>query len=70
MKEYYFLNSRFTEDLLVIVEFCCHGNLQQFLLARRHTFISQVDPNTGAYDPNMRLSVKRGHLNLSEDTGK
>ncbi len=37
-------------DLLVIVEYCCHGNLQQFLLSRRRNFTNQVNPLTGVYD--------------------
>eukprot|EP00094_Tigriopus_californicus_P013068 TCALIF_12637-PA protein Name:"Similar to kdrl Vascular endothelial growth factor receptor kdr-like (Danio rerio)" AED:0.19 eAED:0.19 QI:50/0.85/1/1/0.42/0.5/8/39/535 len=39
-------------ELLVIVEYCCHGSLQQFLLKHRKTFVNQVNPLTGIFDPN------------------
>lgn len=42
---------------MVVVEYCCHGNLQQFLLARRHRFLNQVNPLTGVYDPNIKQSA-------------
>ena len=45
---------------MVVVEYCCHGNLQQFLLARRHRFLNQVNPLTGIYDPNIKPSVIAG----------
>ena len=45
---------------MVVVEYCCHGNLQQFLLARRHRFLNQVNPLTGIYDPNIKPSVISG----------
>lgn len=40
-------------ELLVIVEFCCFGNLQNYLLRHRQNFIDQVvgdaiDPTKGA----------------------
>ena len=44
---------------MVVVEYCCHGNLQQFLLARRHRFLNQVNPLTGVYDPNIKQPVRR-----------
>ena len=47
-------------ELMVVVEYCCHGNLQQFLLARRHRFLNQVNPLTGIYDPNIKPSVISG----------
>ncbi|CAH1110876.1 unnamed protein product [Psylliodes chrysocephalus] len=33
-------------ELLVIVEYCRFGNLQNFLLRHRQHFINQIDPNT------------------------
>ena len=42
---------------MVVVEYCCHGNLQQFLLARRHRFLNQVNPLTGVYDPNIKQTA-------------
>ncbi len=44
----------------MIVEYCCHGNLQQFLLARRRSFTNQVNPLTGIYDSNYRSLVGGG----------
>lgn len=43
-------------ELLVIVEYCRYGNLQQYLLKRRNKFVNQVDPRTGIYDPNSNRS--------------
>ncbi|XP_008191844.1 vascular endothelial growth factor receptor 1 isoform X1 [Tribolium castaneum] len=37
-------------ELLVIVEFCRFGNLQNYLLRHRENFIDQVDPKTGHID--------------------
>lgn len=36
----------FVGELLVIVEYCRFGNLQNFLLRHRQHFINQIDPNT------------------------
>ena len=49
----------FSGDLLVIVEYCCHGNVQQFLLHRRSLFLNQVNPLTGAYEPNAKRGFGR-----------
>ncbi|XP_018563787.1 vascular endothelial growth factor receptor 1 isoform X2 [Anoplophora glabripennis] len=37
-------------ELLVIVEFCRFGNLQNYLLRHRDNYIDQVDPKTGRVD--------------------
>ncbi|XP_056648328.1 vascular endothelial growth factor receptor 1-like isoform X1 [Diorhabda sublineata] len=34
-------------ELLVIVEYCRFGNLQNYLLKHRYDFINQIDPQTG-----------------------
>lgn len=36
----------FSGELLVIVEFCRFGNIQNYLLRHRENFIDQVDPKT------------------------
>ncbi|XP_071455264.1 vascular endothelial growth factor receptor 1-like isoform X2 [Hetaerina americana] len=38
-------------ELLVIVEYCRFGNLQNYLLRHREDFIDQIDPSTGKVDP-------------------
>ncbi len=53
---------------MVLVEYCCHGNLQQFLLSRRHSFLSQVNPITGVYDPSYFRSVSESMDNGSRKT--
>ncbi|RLU26184.1 hypothetical protein DMN91_002350 [Ooceraea biroi] len=40
----------FKRELLVIVEYCCFGNLHNYLLRHRTDFINQIDPNTGKFD--------------------
>ncbi|KAJ8976163.1 hypothetical protein NQ317_002051 [Molorchus minor] len=37
-------------ELLVIVEYCRFGNLQNYLLRHRELFINQLDPKTGKLD--------------------
>jgi FMS-like tyrosine kinase 1 len=37
-------------ELLVIVEFCRYGNLQNYLLRHRDNFVDQVNPKTGHID--------------------
>nr|CAI5831584.1 unnamed protein product [Callosobruchus analis] len=37
-------------ELLVIVEYCRYGNLQNYLLRHRDNFINQIDPKTGKID--------------------
>lgn len=41
-------------ELLVIVEYCPFGNLREFLLAHRKTFVNQIDPVTGKIDNNIQ----------------
>ncbi|XP_046395603.1 vascular endothelial growth factor receptor 1 isoform X2 [Ischnura elegans] len=42
-------------ELLVIVEYCRFGNLQNYLLRHREDFINQIDPDTGKVDPQRGL---------------
>ncbi|CAH1956241.1 unnamed protein product [Acanthoscelides obtectus] len=37
-------------ELMVIVEYCRYGNLQNYLLRHRDNFINQIDPRTGKID--------------------
>ncbi|XP_014211548.1 vascular endothelial growth factor receptor 1-like [Copidosoma floridanum] len=46
-------------ELLVIVEFCRFGNLQNYLLRHRENFIDQIDPSTGKIDPSIGKESKR-----------
>lgn len=39
-------------ELLVIVEYCRYGNIQNYLIRHRSNFINQVDPR-GYIDPNV-----------------
>ncbi|XP_013100900.2 vascular endothelial growth factor receptor 1 isoform X5 [Stomoxys calcitrans] len=40
-------------ELMVIVEFCRYGNVQNFLMRNRKRFINQINPQTGKIDPNI-----------------
>ncbi|XP_073825353.1 PDGF- and VEGF-receptor related isoform X14 [Musca autumnalis] len=40
-------------ELMVIVEFCRYGNVQNFLMRNRKRFINQINPHTGKIDPNI-----------------
>ena len=40
---YFFSPPKWTGDLLVIVEYCCYGNLQNYLIRNRNRFVNQVD---------------------------
>lgn len=59
-------------ELLVIVEYCCFGNLHNYLLRHREEFIDQIDPKTGQIDPeilsrteSLRSNSKLKHASLS-----
>ena len=45
------------------MEYCCFGNLYDYLLKNRNEFINQIDPNTGKIDS----STHRITSNLSDD---
>lgn len=49
-------------ELLVIVEYCEHGNLRDYLLANRDQFVDQLDPITGELDMR-KLSDKEDKSN-------
>ncbi|XP_050295850.1 vascular endothelial growth factor receptor 1-like [Anthonomus grandis grandis] len=55
-------------ELLVIVEFCRFGNLQNFLYKHRESFINQVDPITGNINYDIGADIlERSNSNSSEN---
>ncbi|XP_067203643.1 vascular endothelial growth factor receptor 1-like isoform X3 [Linepithema humile] len=44
-------------ELLVIVEYCCFGNLHNYLLKHRTNFINQIDLKTGKLDPTIGIDI-------------
>lgn len=46
---------------MVIVEYCCFGNLQNFLLKHSKCFIDQINAN-GCIDPTVLKRKKERHL--------
>lgn len=48
-------------ELLVIVEFCRFGNIQNYLIRHRNDFINQVDPKSG----NLDYSIGQEYLDRS-----
>jgi len=40
-------------ELMVIVEYCRFGNIQNFLLRNRKCFINQINPDTDHIDPSI-----------------
>ena len=40
---------KITGDFLVILEYCCHGNLRDYIIQKSTTFINQLDQD-GKYD--------------------
>lgn len=38
-------------ELMIIVEYCCYGNLRHYLLQKQINFINQLDPLTDIVDP-------------------
>ncbi|KAF7266631.1 hypothetical protein GWI33_020129 [Rhynchophorus ferrugineus] len=55
------------KELLVIVEFCRFGNLQNYLFKHRESFINQVDPRTGTIDCNIGSQVLDRLYSVSSD---
>ncbi|XP_066150407.1 vascular endothelial growth factor receptor 1-like [Euwallacea fornicatus] len=52
-------------ELLVIVEYCRFGNLQNYLFKHRDSFINQVDPVTGNIDYNIGADILNKPYNRS-----
>ena len=54
-------------ELLVIVEYCCFGNLHNYLLKHRINFINQIDSKTGkiAYNIGMDELTKITSVNTN-----
>ncbi|XP_030755261.1 vascular endothelial growth factor receptor 1 isoform X3 [Sitophilus oryzae] len=57
------------KELLVIVEFCRYGNLQNYLFKHRESFINQVDHTTGKVDYNIGSHVLDRMYSISSDNG-
>lgn len=48
---------------MVIVEYCRYGNLQNFLLRHRGSYINQLDPVSGNVDYTIGLDIlERAHV--------
>lgn len=54
-------------ELLVIVEFCRFGNLQNYLYKHRESYINQVDPITGQIDYNIGSDILERSYSVSSD---
>lgn len=54
-------------ELLVIVEYCRYGNLHNYLLTHRKSFINQVDPTTGKVDFNIGLDILERTYSVSSN---
>ena len=52
-------------ELLVIVEYCRFGNLREFLLNHRKSFVDQIDPMTGKIDNSIQTVSKSDYDNPS-----
>lgn len=40
-------------EVMVIVEYCCYGNVQNFLIKHRNNFIDQIVRSQDIIDPNI-----------------
>ena len=47
----------FTDELLVIVEYCPYGNLKDFLVKNRKNFIDQIDRDKDRIDPTISTQI-------------
>ncbi|KAL1506846.1 hypothetical protein ABEB36_006133 [Hypothenemus hampei] len=54
-------------ELLVIVEFCRFGNLQNYLYKHRESYINQVDPITGSVDYSIGADILERSYSVSSD---
>uniref|UniRef100_A0A6P4EV92 Vascular endothelial growth factor receptor 1 n=1 Tax=Drosophila rhopaloa TaxID=1041015 RepID=A0A6P4EV92_DRORH len=54
-------------ELMVIVEYCRFGNIQNFLLRNRKCFINQINPDTDHIDPNIMTQRISDNFDLHRD---
>ncbi|KAM7353304.1 PDGF- and VEGF-receptor related isoform 6-T7 [Cochliomyia hominivorax] len=54
-------------ELMVIVEYCRYGNVQNFLMRNRKRFINQINPNTGKIDPSIMTQRFSDNFELNRD---
>nr|NP_995647.2 PDGF- and VEGF-receptor related, isoform N [Drosophila melanogaster]AAS64657.2 PDGF- and VEGF-receptor related, isoform N [Drosophila melanogaster] len=55
-------------ELMVIVEYCRFGNIQNFLLRNRKCFINQINPDTDHIDPSIMTQRMSDNYELHRDT--
>lgn len=54
-----------TGEVMVIVEYCRFGNVQNFLVKHRDYFVDQINPETDTIDPTILTKEQR----WSNDSG-
>ncbi|XP_017068456.2 LOW QUALITY PROTEIN: platelet-derived growth factor receptor alpha-like [Drosophila eugracilis] len=54
-------------ELMVIVEYCRFGNIQNFLLRNRKCFINQISPDTDHIDPTIMIQRISDNFDLHRD---
>ncbi|XP_067624151.1 vascular endothelial growth factor receptor 1 isoform X3 [Eurosta solidaginis] len=54
-------------ELMVIVEYCRYGNVQNFLLRNRRHFINQINPETDKIDPSIIKQRFSDNFELNRD---
>nr|XP_016943226.1 vascular endothelial growth factor receptor 1 isoform X4 [Drosophila suzukii] len=54
-------------ELMVIVEYCRFGNIQNFLLRNRKCFINQINPDTDHIDPSIMTQRISDNFDLHRD---
>ncbi|XP_037824042.1 vascular endothelial growth factor receptor 1 isoform X1 [Lucilia sericata] len=54
-------------ELMVIVEYCRYGNVQNFLMRNRKRFINQINPQTGKIDPSIMTQRFSDNFELNRD---
>ncbi|XP_017132439.1 vascular endothelial growth factor receptor 1 isoform X4 [Drosophila elegans] len=57
----------YKRELMVIVEYCRFGNIQNFLLKNRKCFINQINPETDHIDPNIMTQRISDSFDLHRD---
>ncbi|XP_076182482.1 PDGF- and VEGF-receptor related isoform X2 [Ptiloglossa arizonensis] len=57
----------FKRELLVIVEYCQFGNLHNYLLRHRESFINQIDPTSGKFDPAIGTDILNRTISVSSN---